>query len=125
MNGSTKSNGNKKEDRSKKTKKKHPRVPFSKEEDNVLTKLVEKYGTVNWAFISKQIKGRNARQCRDRWSNYLSPEVANKPWTPEEEEFLVKKYEEIGPCWKQIATFFPTRTDINIKSRWNLRERRI
>lgn len=105
--------------------KSHPRVPFSKDEDNLLKKLVNKYGTANWAPISKQMPGRNSRQCRDRWLNYLSPDVVNGPWTAEEDELLVQKYNEIGPYWKKIAAFFPTRTDINIKSRWNLRERRI
>lgn len=105
--------------------KSHPRVPFTRDEDILLGKLVDICGTADWAKISKQIPGRNARQCRDRWLNYLSPNVVNGPWTAEEDELLVKKYEEIGPYWKQIATFFPTRTDINIKSRWNLRERHI
>lgn len=107
----------------KKTKKKHPRVPFTKDEDKLLKKLVEKHKTINWAVISKKIPGRNARQCGDRWLNYLSPKVCNCPWAAEKDELLVQKYEEIGPYWKQIATFFPNRTDINIKSRWNLRER--
>lgn len=106
-------------------KKTHPRMPFTSQEDELLSKLVKTYGTNNWQSISTQIPGRNARQCRDRWLNYLSPDVVNGPWTAEEEELLVEKYKEFGPSWKQIATFFPTRTDINIKSRWNLRERRI
>lgn len=115
----------KKEEKAKTSKRSHPRVPFTKEEDNLLKKLVEEYGDANWKFISKKIAKRNARQCRDRWLNYLSPKVANKPWTIEEDQLLVKKYEELGPVWKKIATFFPNRTDINIKSRWNLRQRRI
>lgn len=109
----------------KSIKKKHPRNPFTKEEDNLLKKMVEKYGDGNWEFISKKIPHRNSRQCRDRWFNYLSPKIINIPWTKEEDDLLVKKYEELGPFWKKIATFFPNRTDINIKSRWNLRERRL
>ncbi|KAK8838853.1 hypothetical protein M9Y10_032895 [Tritrichomonas musculus] len=106
-------------------KKVHPRVPFTHYEDDILKNLVIKYGSYNWKTISKYMPNRNPRQCRDRWLNYLSPDVVNGPWTLEEEELLVKKYEELGPSWKQIATFFPSRTDINIKSRWNLRERRL
>ena len=82
------------------------------------------YGTSDWQYISKLIPGRNARQCRDRWQNYLSPEVVNGPWTSEEENLLISKYEKLGPCWRQIAKYFPTRTDINIKSHWNMMERR-
>lgn len=106
-------------------KKTHPRAKFTQNEDELLKRLVENFGINDWQTISRQMPERNARQCRDRWQNYLSPEVVNGPWTYEEEELLVKKYEELGPSWKQIATFFPTRTDINIKSRWHLRERRL
>lgn len=106
-------------------KKSHPRAKFTQEEDEKLSKLVQTFGTSDWISISYQMPGRNSRQCRDRWQNYLSPEVVNGPWTAEEEDLLVKKYNEFGPSWKQIATFFPTRTDINIKSRWHLRERRL
>lgn len=106
-------------------KKTHPRAKFTQNEDELLKRLVENFGINDWQTISRQMPGRNARQCRDRWQNYLSPEVVNGPWTYEEEELLVKKYEELGPSWKLIATFFPSRTDINIKSRWNLRERRL
>ena len=105
--------------------KSHPRSKFTPEEDNILKQLVNVIGTNDWQSIARHMKGRNSRQCRDRWQNYLSPDVVNGPWTDEEEELLVQKYNEFGPSWKLIATFFPTRTDINIKSRWHLRERRI
>ncbi|OHT05631.1 hypothetical protein TRFO_26508 [Tritrichomonas foetus] len=106
-------------------KKAHPRSKFTPEEDEVLKSLVTRLGTNDWQTISHQMGGRNARQCRDRWQNYLCPDVVNGPWSDEEEELLVQKFQELGPSWKQIASFFPTRTDINIKSRWHLRERRI
>jgi hypothetical protein len=57
--------------------------------------------------------------------NYLSPAVGNGPWTPEEEQLLFLKYNEIGPLWRRIALFFTGRTDINVKSRWNLIQRRM
>lgn len=106
------------------TKKVHPRVPFTIHEDNILRNLVHKYGTSNWNAISREMPGRNPRQCKDRWLNYLSPDIVNGPWSVEEEQELINKYEMYGPSWKLISTFFPTRTDINIKSRWNLIKRR-
>jgi hypothetical protein len=33
--------------------------------------------------------------------------------------------EEFGPSWKRIAIFFPSRTDINITSRWRMLQRRL
>lgn len=106
-------------------KKAHPRSKFTKEEDELLKDLVANLGDNNWQVISSRMPGRNSRQCRERWQNYLCPEIINGPWTQEEDDLLVLKYNELGPSWKQISTFFPTRTDINIKSRWNLRERHI
>lgn len=101
------------------------RNKFTQEEDEKLRYLVNTIGTKNWKLISDQMPGRNQRQCSDRWKKYLSPNIVNGPWSEEEDELLMIKYEELGPCWKKIAAFFPTRSDINIKSRWHLKERRI
>lgn len=99
------------------SKKPHPRVPFSKDEDIKLKELVNNYGT-NWNVISEKMGNRNARQCKERWTNYLSPNVIMKPWTSEEDEFLKSKLAEFGPKWVKISSFFPNRTDIQLKNRW-------
>ena len=104
---------------------KKARSKFTHEEDEKLKQLVENLGNDDWVSISNKMSGRNPRQCRDRWNNYLSPNVVNGPWTKEEEQLLQEKFEEFGPSWKCIATFFPTRTAINVKSRFNLMQRRI
>jgi hypothetical protein len=105
--------------------KPHPKMKFTPTEDEILMRVVDELGPDDWQMISKRLPGRNARQCRDRWLNYLSPDVENGPWTPQEEDLLIAKFQEFGSSWKHIATFFPSRTDINIKSRWQLMQRRI
>ena len=40
------------------------------------------------------------------------------------EKALDEMYAIHGPKWKYIANFFPARTDINIKSRWQVHVRR-
>lgn len=99
------------------SKKPHPRFPFSKDEDAKLKELVNCYGT-NWNAISEKMGNRNARQCKERWTNYLSPNVIMKPWTSEEDEFLKNKLAEFGPKWVKISTYFQNRTDIQLKNRW-------
>jgi hypothetical protein len=103
--------------------KPHLKARFTQQEDSKLSEVVQELGTRDWQQVARQIPGRNARQCRERWLNYLSPDVRNGPWTPAEEQLLLEKYAEFGPAWKRIATFFPTRTDINVKSRWQLMQR--
>jgi hypothetical protein len=105
--------------------KPHPKTKFTPAEDEILMGVVDELGPDDWQMISRRLPGRNARQCRDRWLNYLSPEVVNGPWTPAEEDLLLAKFREFGTSWKHIATFFPSRTDINIKSRWQLMQRRV
>ena len=90
---------------------------FTPEEDETLKQLVNQYGQ-DWKMISAVFKNRSARQCRDRWKHYLSPEVSRRPWTTEEDRLLLEKFREFGRQWAIIARFFPERTDIHIKNRW-------
>jgi hypothetical protein len=102
----------------------HPKLKFTPEEDRRLCELVEQYGTAEWVFIATHMPRRNSRQCRERWLNYLSPAVNNGSWTWEEEQLLLQKVRECGNAWKLIATFFSSRTDVNIKSHWKVMQRR-
>jgi hypothetical protein len=104
--------------------KPHPKTKFTPQEDRDLMRVIQTVGTADWPLIARSIRGRNSRQCRERWLNYLSPDVGNGPWTSDEERLLLEKVAEYGQVWKRIATFFNSRTDINVKSRWNLIQRR-
>jgi hypothetical protein len=94
------------------------RHKFLKAEDDLLRCLVDKYGEANWNVISSFMNRRNARQCRERYKNYLSPQFRNTPWTPAEDELLVSKVREIGQRWSVIAKLFEGRSDVNVKNRW-------
>ena len=99
------------------TKRKH--YKWSYEEDRKLIDLVNKYSSnPNWDEISAQFPNRNTRQCQERWSYYLSPDVNNGPWTKEEDELLLEKYREFGSRWVHIAQFFKGRTNTNCKNRY-------
>lgn len=103
----------------------HPKSKFTPEEDTKLSDLVREYGSDDWPQIARLMPGRNARQCKDRWNNFLSPAVVNGPWTEEEEATLCTRFAMLGNSWKLIATFFPGRTEINVKSHWQMMQRRI
>jgi hypothetical protein len=99
-------------------------MKFTAADDEQLRELVEQFGDSDWLLISDQMNGRNARQCRERWINYLAPSLNNGPWTPEEDMLLLQKYRELGCKWVHIAKFFPQRTDAMVKNRFNRIQRR-
>ena len=106
-------------------KKTHKRINFTPEEDTHLRFLVSEYGENKWGTITAMMKNRNIRQCKERWYKYLSPEVKNNEWTEQEDQLLIMKWKELGPKWKEISKFFNGRTDINIKSRYNVLKRKM
>ena len=105
-------------------KKPHPKFKFGVEEDMKLRTLVSQLGENNWQQIAQNMPNRNPRQCKERWCNYLSPKICKSPWTHEEDELLLEKVKEIGARWVQIAKFFQNRTDISIKNRYLVLERK-
>lgn len=101
-------------------KKKQQRIRkvFTAEEDEKLTEIMNRKNFVSWETVSKEIPGRNARQCRDRWLNYLAPSIRHDPWTHEEDIILVDKINQYGTKWSLITKFFEGRSDNRIKNRW-------
>ena len=91
---------------------------FSQQEDALLTQIMYQQPFETWIAVAEQLPGRTARQCRDRWVNYLSPSNKNGPWSHEEDQLLAEKYLEHGPQWTTIAKFFDGRSENNVKNRW-------
>jgi myb proto-oncogene protein len=97
---------------------------FTAAEDVQLTDVVQHSGCKNWAAVARQIPGRNARQCRERWMNYINPNLERTPLTAEEECLLEQKFAEHGTRWQLIASFFPDRGKHFIKNHWLSRHKR-
>lgn len=109
-------------DVSQQMKKPIVRCPFTHSEDKELRNLVACHG-MNWEYIAMLMPGRNVRQVKERWTNYLSSDVENRPWTPDEDALLREKFVEFGSKWKRISSFFEKRSDVHVKNRWRLLQR--
>ncbi|OHT10558.1 Myb-like DNA-binding domain containing protein [Tritrichomonas foetus] len=94
------------------------RTKFTDIEDIKLLSIVRQMDKINWKSVSAMMGNRSARQCRERYNNYLSPTVQNKTWTPEEEELLLQSYDKYGPQWSLMTKFFKNRAAVNIKNHY-------
>jgi hypothetical protein len=97
---------------------------FQPNEDVLLRRLVDEFGTSNWRRIAVQMPDRSPRQCRERYQTYLNAAINMAPWSEQEDQLLLAKFEQLGSRWGDYRPFFRNRTLNNIKNRWNTITRR-
>ena len=50
----------------------------------------------------------------------MRPQLFKGEWTPEEDQEIWDRVQEMGTKWAQISEqYMPSRTDNDIKNRWN------
>jgi hypothetical protein len=100
---------------------KKSRSIFHRNDDEKLLTFIHKYGTNRWDRVAAEMEDRNARQCRERWKHFLSKKYEGTGgfWRKDEDEIIILKVQQIGNKWTQIAKYFPGRTDLQIKTRYN------
>ncbi len=91
---------------------------WRQEEDDLIISLVKKYGK-NWAQISNSMHTRNGKQIRDRFLNYLDPNIKKDGFTSEEDKKIILLYKDFGPKWSFISQNLEGRTSDIIKNRFH------
>jgi hypothetical protein len=60
---------------------------------------------------------RTKRQLRERWQNYLSPDLLPS-YTEVEDGLLVALYNQVGPQWAKIAAVIGKKSAISTRNRY-------
>jgi myb proto-oncogene protein len=97
--------------------KKTPKLKFSKEEDAFILNEVQIHGVGEWSTIASKMTNRGSRQVRERYFNYLAPDIKRNSFTIEEDELLIHLVTISGRKWANIARVMKTRAEITIKNR--------
>ncbi|KAI7889447.1 Homeodomain-like protein [Mucor mucedo] len=103
---------------------------WSKEEDDILLRLVNEYSASNWDTIAKHIPNRNKRQCVYRWHRVLKfkdsdPPIIKKKQLSDAEKSLIKEGIQMFGCnWAAIRmTYLPSRTPEQIMRWWHFQHK--
>lgn len=87
---------------------------------SVLKKGIEKWGQIANLLnkeVHKGLKIRTGKQCKERWNNYLNPDVNRGSWTESEDIKALESYKIHGNKWSIIAKSINNRTESSVKNR--------
>ena len=90
---------------------------WTKEEDELLIQLAEKFSEKNWKEISKQFTKKNSLQCFSRYKR-IRPGIIKGSWKHDEDIQIIKLVDKYGKAWSKISKTLGTRNGKQIRDRY-------
>lgn len=92
---------------------------WTKKEDIKLKEFVQQYNK-DWSLISKVFISRSPKQVRDRFVNYLNPDLVKRDFTKEEDLIIFNCVKKLGKKWVLISKQLNGRSSYSIRNRYNM-----
>ncbi|MDR3549282.1 MAG: Myb-like DNA-binding domain-containing protein [Candidatus Pacebacteria bacterium] len=108
--------------RARRKAKNATRQMWSHDEDAILLRIVQERGKTKWGLVADELRRRmpqsakSGKQCRERYRNYLDPQIGKKEWTKSDKTVFLLLHKQYGNRWGQIAKYFVGRSDISLKN---------
>ena len=77
---------------------------------------------MKWGHVAEELRKRlpqstkTGKQCRERYRNYLDPNITKKEWTKSDKLLFLLLHRQSGNRWGQIAKYYNGRSDISLKN---------
>lgn len=101
-------------------------ISWTKDEEDYLLRYVAVYGFKNWTDAARELNAcfhntreeRLGKHCREKWHNYLNPNLKKGKWTKYEDRLLLNLQLKHGNKWSKISKKLKGRTENSVKNRW-------
>jgi len=90
---------------------------WTREEDELLIALAEKYNEKHWKEISKRFVKKNSLQCFSRYKR-IRPGIVKGSWKKEEDVNIIDLVMKYGKSWSKISKLLGTRNGKQIRDRF-------
>jgi hypothetical protein len=90
---------------------------WTREEDELLIALAEKFNEKHWKEISKRFVKKNSLQCFSRYKR-IRPGIIKGSWKKEEDVRIMDLVNKYGKSWSKISKILGTRNGKQIRDRF-------
>jgi hypothetical protein len=90
---------------------------WTREEDEMLISLAEKFKEKHWKEISKRFSKKNSLQCFSRYKR-IRPGIVKGSWKKDEDLKIIELVQRYGKSWSKISKQLGTRNGKQIRDRF-------